>query len=111
MKLSFRLTRRAETSLVDIALWTIETFGQHQADVYGTELIARCEAIARGEVASRSCSVLIDKANNLRYARAGEHFVVYLDHTNEVIIVDILHSRSDLPRHISALSSVQNEKT
>ncbi len=111
MKRSFRLTRRAETSLVDIALWTIETFGQHQADVYETELIARCEAIARGEVASRSCSVLIDDANNLRYARAGEHFLVFFDHPDEIIIVDILHSRSDLPHHISALSVKQKLKS
>ena len=108
MKQPFRLTRRAEASLVDIALWTIETFGQHQADIYETELIARCEAIARGEVVSRSCSVLIDDASNLRFARAGEHFLVFLERSDEIIIVDILHSRSDLPHHISALSSAQN---
>ncbi len=111
MSRSFRLTRRAETSLVDIALWTIETFGQRQADIYETELIARCETIARGEVVSRSCSVLIDGANDLRYARAGEHFLVFLEQSDEIVIVDILHSRSDLPHHISVLSSTQNGET
>ena len=111
MKRSFRLTRRAEASIVDIALWTFETFGQHQADIYETELISRCEAIARGEVVGRSCSVLVDDAGNLCYTRAGEHFLVFLERPDEIVIVDILHSRSDLPHHISALSSLKTDES
>jgi plasmid stabilization system protein ParE len=38
--------------------------------------------------------------------RAGEHFLVYLDQPDAVIIVDILHSRCDLPRHVSALATL-----
>jgi len=108
---AFRLTRRAEASLVDIAFWAIENFGQIQADSYQAELIERCEAIARGEAASRSCAVLIEGSNSLGYARAGEHFLVFSEFEDEVIIVDILHSRSDLPHHVSVLSALQNEET
>jgi toxin ParE1/3/4 len=57
---SFRLTRKAEDSLVDIARWTIEQFGARQADLYETELVARCEALARGDAVSRSCAILVD---------------------------------------------------
>jgi plasmid stabilization system protein ParE len=32
-----------------------------------------------------------------------------LDQHNEVVIVDILHSRSDLPRHVAALTALKNE--
>ena len=106
MSRPFRLTGCAEDSLIEIARWTIQTFGQRQADIYETELINRCEEITNGEDVSQSCATLIENSSALRFTRAGEHFVVYLDHTDEVIIVDILHSRSDLAHHISALSSV-----
>lgn len=102
----FRLTRRAEASLVEIARWTIDKFGQHQADLYEQELIARCQAITEGTAASRSCSILVEDAVDLRYVRAGEHFLVYLDQPDSVIIIDILHSRCDLPRHVSALATL-----
>ncbi len=75
---SLRLTRRAEASLIEIAKWTIETFGTKQADLYETELLNRCQAILNGQAHSRSCSVLIDGAEDLRFVRAGEHFLVFL---------------------------------
>jgi len=52
MTRGYRLTRRAEESLVDIALWTIENFGSRQADIYGAQLIERCDGIASGTVMS-----------------------------------------------------------
>lgn len=109
MNRSFRLTRRAEESLVEIAVWTIETFGQRQANLYEAELIARCEAVAKAEVFSRDCSILVAGVEGLRFTRAGEHFLVFLDRPDEVVIVDILHSRSDLPRHVEALITSHGE--
>ena len=100
----------AEYSLVEIARWTIKSFGVRQAEIYETELISRCEAIASGQAHSRSCSILVDDAADLRYLRAGEHFLVFLDRSDEVIIVDILHSRSDLPRHIAALTALRSNE-
>ncbi len=110
MSRSFRLTRHAEDSLVEIARWTIERFGLRQADIYESELLSRCEAIVNGEALSRSCSILVDDATDLRYLRAGEHFLVFLDRPDEVIIVDILHSRSDLPGHIAALTALRSSE-
>lgn len=108
MSRTFRLTRRAEASLVNIAKWTIETFGLRQAELYEGELLDRCEAILNGQAHSRSCSILVDDAADLRFARAGEHFVVFLDQPDEVIIVDIMHSRSDLPRQVAELTELRN---
>lgn len=107
MSRRLRLTRRAENSLTEIARWTVETFGARQADLYEIELLSRCEAILSGSAHSRSCAALVDDAADLRYVRAGEHFLVFLDGPEEVIIVEILHSRSDLPRHIAALSALR----
>lgn len=109
MSRNFRLTRHAEESLIEIARWTIEKFGPRQADVYEAELLSRCEALVNGHAHSRSCSILVDDVADLRYLRAGEHFLVFLDRPEEVIIVDILHSRSDLPRQIAALSALKGK--
>lgn len=109
MSRSFRLTRRAEASLVEIARWTIDTFGPQQAEIYETELLARCAALVDGTAHSRSCSILVDDAADLLFTRAEEHFLVYLDRPDVVIIVDILHSRSDLPRHVAALTALRGE--
>ena len=108
MSRSLRLTRRAEESLVEIATWTIENFGLEQAELYENEVLTRCQAILNGLAHSRSCAVLVDDAADLRFARAGEHFLVFLDQPDQVIIVDILHSRSDLPGHVAALVTLGN---
>mgnify|MGYP001423897653 FL=1 len=108
MSRSLRLTRRAEASLVEIAKWTIEQFGLKQTELYEDEVLTRCQAILNGQAHSRSCAVLVDEAADLRFARAGEHFLVFLDQPDEVIIVDILHSRKDLPRHVAALAPLRN---
>ncbi len=109
MSRSFRLTRQAEESLVEIARWTVQNFGPQQADLYEAEIIDRCEAIAKGTVLSRSCSILVDDMEELQFTRAGEHFLVFLDQPDEVIVVEILHSRSDLPRHVAALMTLNGE--
>jgi len=104
-----RLTRRAEASLTEIAKWTIENFGLRQAERYEAELLNRCESILNGQAHSRSCAVLVDDVEDLRFIKAGEHFLVFLDRSDEVIIVDILHSRSDLPRHVTSLLTLKSE--
>ncbi len=109
MSRSFRLTRLAEGSLTEIARWTIKNFGLRQAELYEEELLNRCEGVLNGHAPSRSCAVLVDDADALRFVRAGEHFIVFLDQPDEVIVVDILHSRSDFPRHLAALKALKNE--
>ncbi len=109
MSRSLRLTRRTEASLVEIARWTIANFGLRQAELCESELLNRCDAILNGQAHSRSCAVLVDGADELRFVRAGEHFLVFLDRPDEVVIVDILHSRSDLPRHVAALNTLRNK--
>ena len=109
MSRSFRLTRRAEASLTEIGRWTIENFGLRQAELYEAELLNCCERILNGQAHSRSCAVLVDDVEDLRFIRAGEHFLVFLDRSDEVIIVDILHSRSDLSRHVASLSALKSE--
>jgi len=101
----WRLTRQAERSLVEIARWTFQTFGPRQAEAYEADLIARCVAIAAGEAPSQDCRRLIDPdlVDDLRFTRVGQHFIVFVDMPDQVIIVDVLQSQSDLPRRLAAL--------
>ena len=38
-----------------------------------------------------------------RFIRAGRHFVVYLEIGAEIVVVDVIHGRADLPRRLKAL--------
>lgn len=101
----WRLTRQAERSLVDIARWTIETFGPRQATAYETDLIARCQAVADGAAPSQSCRRLIDPdlPEDLRFTRCGQHFIMFVDYPEAVIVIDFLHARSDLHGKLARL--------
>ena len=41
--------------------------------------------------------------------RLKSGLAVYLDRPDEVVIVDILHSRSDLHRHVAALTALKHD--
>ncbi len=101
----WRLTRAAEASLIDIARWTFETFGPRQAAAYEEDLIAVCRDIAAGIALSQDCRRLIDPylAEDLRFSRCGQHFIVFIEDLDQVIIIDFLHSRSDLPGKLAML--------
>ena len=91
---------------MDIALWTSGRFGERQAAVYEEELIERCAAVASGAAASQSCRQIVDPdlPEDLRFARAGRHFIVFVEDRDKVVIVEFLHAQSDLPARLSALT-------
>lgn len=105
------LTRQAEAALQEIAVWTIETFGKRQAEAYAEDLIEKCQALADGVALSRDCRRLVDAdlPENLRFARSGQHFVVFLDGPDRMIVIDILHVRTDLPARLAALGEGHQE--
>ena len=105
MSRTVRFTRAAEASLEEIARWTVERFGDAQADRYEAELLDRCRTIAEGQAHSRDCSMLAPAGRGLRYVRAGEHFIVYAEREDAVVVIEVLHSRSDLPRRIARLAT------
>jgi len=108
----WRLTRVAEASLIDIANWTVETFGPRQAAAYEDDLIAVCRDIAAGTAMSQECRRLIDPnlPEDLRFTRAGQHFVVFIEGAEQVIIIDFLHGRSDLPRRLANLPAPKSDR-
>lgn len=108
----WRLTRAAEAALVDIARWTHQTFGPRQAAAYEEDLVAACRDIAAGIARSQDCRRIIDPdlPEDLRFARVGQHFVIFIEDAEQVIVVDVLHSRSDLPRRLANLPVLRGDK-
>ena len=104
----WRLTRQAESSLVEIALWTLETFGPRQAAAYEEDLIRRCIEVADGSAVSQKCRQLVDPKlpEDLRFTRLGRHFIVFVEDAEQITIVDFLHARSGLPRRLAALAGL-----
>jgi len=108
----WRLTRQAERSLIEIARWTHETFGPRQAAAYEDDLIAACRDIAAGTAVSQDCRRIIDPdlPEDLRFARTGQHFVIFVEDAEQVIIIDLLHGRSDLPRRLAAITEPKPDR-
>ena len=81
MSRTWRLTQLAEDSIIEIADWTLTRFGPRQASAYEEDLIAVCREIAAGTAYSLACRQLIDPdlPEDLRFARAGQHFVVFIE--------------------------------
>lgn len=104
MTRKIRFTQQAEDSLAEIADWTVETFGVRQAEVYEQELLDRCDAISDGTAHSRDCSIFAPEGQGMLYTRAGEHFLIHIDLSDIIVIVDVLHSRSDLPAKLAELT-------
>lgn len=102
----WRLTRNAEAALTDIARWTLEAFGPRQARAYEDDLIETCRGIASGTRMSQSCQHVMDPdlPEALRFTRAGQHIVVFVEQDDLVIIVDVLHGQSNLLRRLQRLS-------
>lgn len=101
----YRLLAQAEARLAEIADWTEATFGAVQADRYGLLIEERLERLSAGTLPVRSCAILTGDPRDadLGFLRAGQHILVIADTTHEFVVVDVLHGRSDLPRHIAKL--------
>ena len=103
----WRLTRRAERSLVDIFTWTIEQFGERQALAYRDALIERIQLISQRQPPHpRPCDQLMQghsSAKDLVYYHEGGHYIVMRDSEHALIVLEFFHQTTDLPRHLQAL--------
>jgi plasmid stabilization system protein ParE len=103
----WRLTRRAEGSLVEIFAWTLDRFGERQAIACRDTLIERIDAIAAGQPPHpRPCGLLMGKnpgAKDLVYYREGGHYIVMRNSEEALIVLEFFHQATDLPRHLEAL--------
>jgi len=93
----YRLSEKASYDLDDIADYTFETFGERQADKYGSELLNIFVALAARPFMGRPANEL---APELRSYPFQAHVIYYAVETNGVLIVRILHRSRDAKRHL-----------
>jgi toxin ParE1/3/4 len=90
-------TRAAERDLAEIHAYTIERWGEAQADRYLSDLERACNRIASG---SAIVSRLPFRADEMFRTRQGRHLVIFREVDGGVLIVRVLHERMDVDRHL-----------
>jgi toxin ParE1/3/4 len=94
--MSFRLTREAEADIVDIYRYSVEHFGEAQADTYHDGLSDCFRLLADTPLIGRDYGVL--RPGLRRYEHAS-HSVYYLLTDTGILILRVLHRRMDPARH------------
>ena len=92
----------------DVLEYTIEKFGEAQADAHTAQLVARIEALATGTgPRARPCELLMQgvrDASGLTCYREGSHFLILREKPDTLEVVEILHGRMNLDEHLERLA-------
>jgi toxin ParE1/3/4 len=102
MKVGYRFSGRAAVSFRAISEYSRKTFGARRGRAYMTTVLNTCADIGRGSAVTYSCrdAFAPDLREELRFARAGRHFVIFVETPTDILIVDFLHQSADIARHL-----------
>jgi len=87
---AFRFSRIAEADLLDIAGYTLRTWGEAQAIRYMNDLELCCQRLAENPGSGRNCDSI---RPGLRRAEQAKHVVFYRQEPGGILISRILHQR------------------
>lgn len=94
--------------LADILAYSLERFGEAQAEAYSTRLAGRLEALATGEgPKARPCERLmrgVREASGLAFYREGSHFLILREKPEALEVVEIFHARMNIEAHLERLT-------
>jgi len=85
-----RFSRLSETDLLEIALYTLRTWGESQTDRYLCKLEECCHLLADNPALGRPCDEI---RPGLRRMLEGKHVVFYRDEPGGILVCRILHQR------------------
>jgi toxin ParE1/3/4 len=91
-----QLSRQAEADLLHIGNYTLDRWGERQADKYLAELEACCHRLAEAALLGRSCSHI---RPGLHCIEQGSHVIFYRSVPETIFISRILHRRMLPNRH------------
>lgn len=90
----YELTKDAEADLEAIARYTIEEWGETQAESYLRKISQCFKKIAREKIVSRTFS---EKFPDARVVRCEHHYIFYIFPEGEKpIVFAVLHERRDM---------------
>ena len=101
-----RLAAQAELDFSEIITWTIENFGERQAETYAETFTLAIEALhggpeQLGATALDDIGPGIRTLHVARLGRSGRHFVVFREAKDQYIdVLRPLHDSMDFARHI-----------
>jgi len=101
-----RLAAQAELDFSEIITWTIENFGERQAETYAETLTLALEVLHEGPEplgakARDDIGPGIRTLHVARRGRSGRHFVVFREAKDQYIdVLRLLHDSMDLARHV-----------
>lgn len=93
----FRLRPKAISDLDGIWAYTVETWGEEQAERYIRMLNDTFCELATNPSSGRSCDEI---RQGYRKSRTGRHVIFYKQATYGIEIVRILHQSMDVDRHL-----------
>ena len=93
---NYRLSRSASADLEEIAEYTIERFGIEQARRYRDGLKTCFDQLANNPALGRRAEQL---ERGLQRFEHQSHVVFYVSEPENLLIVRVLHSSMDVPRH------------
>jgi toxin ParE1/3/4 len=102
-----RLAQQAELDLFGITVWTLENFGDEQAQKYAETLSLAIEALEgspeiMGAIAREDMGPGIRILHVARQGRKGRHFLVFRAAPEQTMdVLRLLHDNMDLTRHVS----------
>jgi toxin ParE1/3/4 len=88
---------RAQADIDDIWEYTVERWGERQAETYIGIIKEGVDAIAANPAVGRPCD---DVRPNYRRYPVGSHVLFFRVRADEVVVVRILHQRMDVDRHL-----------
>lgn len=100
-----RLAAQAELDFSEIITWTLEKFGERQAETDAEMLTLAIEALHNGpeQLGAKARDDIGSGIRSLhvaRQGRSGRHFVVFSEAKNQCIdVLRLLHDSMDLARH------------
>jgi len=102
-----RLAEQAELDVFGITVWTLENFGDQQAQKYAETLSLAIEALEGGPeivgaIAREDMGPGIRILHVARQGRKGRHFLVFRAAPEQTMdVLRLLHDNMDLTRHVS----------
>lgn len=94
---SFSFTPSAREDLVDIWLYTQQTWGEAQADAYNADLENCCERIVDGVAHVRRLPETDIWQHHCRH-----HYIFFLKRADGIVVIAVLHENMDLLRRLQA---------
>lgn len=94
---TFRLTPDAKASLIQIALYSQQTWGEKQRRIYIKQMDDCFHKLAASPMLGKARPEIY---HALRSFPVGRHIVYYMKRDDHIIIVNVLHDRMDPVQHI-----------